>query len=47
VFAATARLALEIFEDVRGGAAEFKCGLRRDRFDICSPAHTVGAEDFF
>ena len=41
-----ARLAFEIFEDVRGGAAEFERGFGGDRFDVGRAADAVGAEDF-
>jgi hypothetical protein len=37
----------EIFENVRGGAAEFERGFGRDRLDVGGAADAVGAEDFF
>ena len=37
----------EIFENVRGGAAEFQRGFRRDGFDVRRAANAVGSEDFF
>ena len=36
----------QIFENVRGGAAEFQRGFRGDGFDVRRAAHAVGAEDF-
>ena len=45
--AAAARLAFEVFEDVRGGAAELERGFGGDRFDVGRAADAVGAEDFF
>ena len=47
MFAATARLGFEVFENVRGGAAEFQRGFGGDRFDVGRAANAVGAEDFF
>ena len=46
VAAVSARLAFEIFENVRGGAAEFQRGFSGDRFNIGRAANAVGAEDF-
>ena len=39
--------AFEVFENVRGGAAELERGFGGDGFDVGRAAHAVGAEDFF
>ena len=46
VLAASARLAFEVFEDMRGGAAELQGGFGGDGFDVRRAAHAVRAEDF-
>jgi len=46
VAAAAAGLAFEIFEDIRGRAAEFECGFRGDGFNVGRAANAIGAEDF-
>ena len=38
--------AVQLFENVRGGAAELQRGFRGDRFDVGRAANAVGAEDF-
>ena len=45
--AAAARLAFEVFENVRGGAAQFERGLGGDGFNVGRAADAVRAEDFF